>query len=90
MEHALSLVIQHTQVELRIRVSLCHGFFKPLPRLDIVLGHALAVVIHRTQVVLRNRISLFGQRTQLIQDCCVVSTVIGVHASFKIGPCRTG
>jgi hypothetical protein len=47
------VVIQHTEVELRIRVPLDVCLLVPLPGLPIVLRHAKAVVIQHPEVGLR-------------------------------------
>jgi len=69
-----------------VYVPLSSGFLHPLTGFSIILRHALALGIQLAEVVLRFCLPLLGQRSPFTKGSCVVSTVIGIHASFKIGP----
>src|SRR6185503_17624203 len=53
-----SLLIQHTQIELRPWIGLLRRLAVPLPRVLVVLWDAFSMAIHHTQIELRRCMSL--------------------------------
>jgi hypothetical protein len=86
---ALTVGKLDAEVELRDRFPLSGGFLLPLACFDEIPWNAVSVLIERTERELRPGVSLLGKRSPLTQGCCVVPTVIGIHASLIIRPCRS-
>jgi len=88
--HAVPTLVHEAKLcERHCITSIC-GRTKPVQGQLIILRDSVTVQIHRPQVGLGVRVPLLGQRAPLIQGCCIVSTVIRILASLKVGPCGHG